>query len=420
MGLVTIERLKPEMVLGDDLRDRNGRFLLGKGTKITPKHLKIFQMWGIIEADIEGVDQRDVEESGESEVSRELMEQAADLIRPRFACSDPEHPANRALFRLCVQRYAKELKTAKGKASAKPSSIPVAADMEPVEVSGAKRRELNPAALVSEGVSLCTLPSMVLEINETINRPSSSAKDIANVIGKDISLSVRLLKIVNSAMYGYPSRIDNLSRAVLIVGTRQLGALAMGIKVVTVFKSIPSDLIDMESFLKHGVACGIICRILAGFKNIQNSERLFVSGLIHDIGRLILYNQLPDEARGAIVKARRDSELLYRVEHEIMSCDHSRIGGSLLKKWKLPVSIENVVTHHHAPSRSKDPLEPSLVHLADLMANALGIGSSGECLVPALDQHAWECLGFSPNVLALAVKQIDQLFDEVFHSLTVD
>ena len=420
MGIITVAELKPEMVLADDLRALNGRFLLAKGTRLTDKHLRIIKVWGVIEADIEGASQEEIEANPAVHINPAILKAAQSLTLSRFIHTDPEHPAVRELLRLCTLREVERLSSSKGRRKA------AVQDSSKAE---AKRREdlpktatppVSPSELFRSEITLSTLPIILVQINEAIRKPNSSAKDIANVISRDTTLSVKLLKIVNSAFYGYPSRIDSLSRAVLIVGIKQLSALAMGIKIISIFKSIPSDLIDMRSFLEHSIGCGIIARILASYKNIQNIERLFVGGLLHDIGRLILYNNAPDGAANVLLEARQTSHLLRNVERESMACDHARIGGHLLKKWKLPLSLENIVTYHHAPHKSKDPLEPAIVHLADIMTNALEIGSSGECLVPPLNPAAWEHVGLSPNILPLVVKQMDAQYEETLRFLISD
>lgn len=258
------------------------------------------------------------------------------------------------------------------------------------------------------------------KINKTILKPNSSANEIGMIISKDTSLSARLLKIVNSAFYGFPSRIDSISRAVAIIGTRQLSSLAAGVTVVNMFKDIPSDIVDMKSFWKHSIACGVNARIIASYQGIQNTERLFVSGLLHDIGRLILYNYAPDQSTYALAKAKRTNIMLNKVEYEDLDFDHAEIGGLLLKKWKLPVLIEDAVTYHHSPQKSQYLLEAAIVHLADIMANATGIGSSGERFVSPLNSDAWECIGLSTNILDLTIKQADHYLEEIFRFFCSD
>jgi HD-like signal output (HDOD) protein len=236
----------------------------------------------------------------------------------------------------------------------------------------------------------------------------------------DTNLAARVLKIVNSAFYSYPSKIDSLSHAVNIIGTKQLSTLAVGINITSAFKNIPSEIINMKMFWKHSVLCGICAKVIAGYKNIQNTERMFVAGLLHDIGRLVLYNYLPIESLFAATTARGKHSLLTVAERDLFNFDHSTIGGDLLNKWQLSLSLEDCIRHHHDPERSKNRVEASIVHLADIMANIMGIGSSGERLIPLLKQEAWVQLGITPNTLSVTMEQAEQQLEDVFELIYTD
>jgi len=111
MGVINLAELKPGMVLAENLRDRNGRFLLAKGTRLTLKHLRIFKIWGVIEVNIEGISQKNVESNARAQIDPAIMETAEKEIRERFVHTDLDHPATRELFRLCTLRKAGELIT---------------------------------------------------------------------------------------------------------------------------------------------------------------------------------------------------------------------------------------------------------------------------------------------------------------------
>lgn len=415
MGLISISELKPDMVLAHDLSDRNGRFLMSKGSVLTQKYIKICKIWGVIEADIVGISQEDTEAIALKEFDASTIAAAEENARKYFLHCDMDHPAVRELFRLCTLREAEGKHP--GREDIKPEMPPQAVNQA---TPGKKPSDINLAKFIKDDTRLSTLPYIFKQILETISRPNSSAHDIAEVIGKDTNLSGRLLKIVNSAFYGYPSGIDTLSRAVNIVGTKQLSTLAIGINMTNMFKKIPCKIINMKLFWQHSILCGINARIIAGHKNIQNTERLFVAGLLHDIGRLLLYNEVPAQSLHAIIIARNNHDLFYLAEREILNCDHGHIGGELLKKWKLPVSLEDTVRHHHDPQKSQNRIEAAIIHLADIMANAMGIGSSGEILVPPLNHDAWMQIGLSPNILSLTMEQSDRQLEDIFESIYMD
>ncbi|UCD81407.1 MAG: HDOD domain-containing protein, partial [Desulfobacterales bacterium] len=128
-------------------------------------------------------------------------------------------------------------------------------------------------------------------------------------------------------------------------------------------------------------------------------------GLVHDLGRLILYIYFPSESHNILIRSRNDSNLLYKEEAEYLGCDHTQVGKQLMKQWKLPMTLESNVFYHHKPSKAQQPIPATIVHLADLIVNSLGIGSSGEKFVPPLDYDAWEKLELSPSCFDKVVGQ---------------
>ena len=258
-----------------------------------------------------------------------------------------------------------------------------------------------------------SLPMIFTRIDEAVNNPRSSLADIGRVISEDSSLTARLLKIVNSAFYSFPSKIETISRAVTVVGTQQLRDLALATSVMKLFQGIPPDLINMEAFWKHSIACGVAARVLAAHKREANIERFFVAGILHDIGRLILCMKDPDWMRSALGRCHASCELLYKVEIEELGFDHASLGRVLLENWKLPASLVETVAYHHNPeAAARFPIEAAVVHLADIIAHAMQLGSSGERFVPPLSPLAWERAGMSAGQLPAAIEQIDRQYRE--------
>ncbi|MBT3350906.1 MAG: HDOD domain-containing protein [Nitrospinaceae bacterium] len=268
--------------------------------------------------------------------------------------------------------------------------------------------------LVKNRDDMPSLPTIFYQINETVNDQRSSMRDIAQIISADQSLSARLLRLVNSAFFGFPSKIDTISHAVTIIGTKQLRDLALATTVIQMFKGIPSDLIRVKPFWQHAIGVGIGSRLLASYHKMPNIEQFFVSGLLHDIGRLILYGHSPDEAKQALTLAQEQEELLHISERKVMGFDHADMGGLLLKEWRLSSSHEEAVRFHHRPSRSKRfPMECSITHIADLIANAMELGTSGERFVPSLDRQAWDEIALSTSILNPMTQQMDQQYRDI-------
>lgn len=269
--------------------------------------------------------------------------------------------------------------------------------------------------LVEETSTVYSLPLFYEHLNEAINHPRSSIDDISKIISEDLGLTSRLLRLANSPMFGCYARVDSITKAVTIIGTQQLRDLALAASVMGVFKGIPEELLNMTSFWRHCIACGIIARGLAVYRREANVERLFVAGMLHDVGQVVLAAARPEVSR-ELLEAQRDSGRLYlALERERLGFDHAELGGALLKKWKIPASIgEPVACHHNPGSAEQFRIETALIHLADIICQAMELGQGAEWGVPPLDEPAWDRLGLSPHMLGAVLKQSESQISETF------
>ncbi|MEJ5357622.1 MAG: HDOD domain-containing protein [Desulfobacterales bacterium] len=397
MGITALAQIRPGMVLAEDVRDVNGRLLLSRGKTIGPEHIRVFKIWGVNRVSVLGALEPEAE--ARPAVDPQRIEAARRELEPRFRRTDRSHPAVAEMFRTAaLYRAARDL------------SFPPEPDLPPAETAAGDRppRRDFLEAFMEKEIALPEISTIVFELNEVIANPLSTADQMAQVIHKSPSLTALLLKIVNSALYSLPAPVDRVSLAVTLIGTRELSALALGLSVISAFRHIPRRVIDMPRFLEHSLACGIASRLLAAQKNLRQTEQLFSAGLLHDLGRLILYLFFPDDMLAALRTARREGLCLFEAERRELGCPHAWIGQVLLKKWHLPLLLEHAACFHHEPEASPDPLPAAIVHVSDVLVNALGIGSSGERLVPPLRPAAWEALGLPPECLETIASQTAQ------------
>lgn len=279
----------------------------------------------------------------------------------------------------------------------------------------------SPHDLFRRRILVPSLPRICTRLNEALEDPRTSTVEIAELLSSDPALTARLLRLVNSAVYGFPTRIETPSQAVMIIGTAHLCDLALTTSITRIFRDIPGDLVSMESFWRHSIACGLAARTLAGHRREPNVERFFVAGVLHDIGRLVLYQHAPDLARAALARARERDELLHVAERETIGFDHAVIGATLLRTWGLPASLEEAVAAHHDPRRSRRyPLESAVVHVADVVVHALQFGGSGERFVPPLDPAAWELLELPPAAIVGVVEEVETQYDDVTRTIVAE
>ncbi|MGI9628994.1 MAG: HDOD domain-containing protein, partial [Longimicrobiales bacterium] len=147
-------------------------------------------------------------------------------------------------------------------------------------------------------------PDVYARLMEVINHPRSGANDIAKVLSGDPGLASRLLRIVNSAFFGFPRRIESMGQAVTLVGTGQIRDLALATSVIRAFDGVPDDVIDVRDFWSYSLAAGVVSRIFGGRTNADNVERFFLAGVLHAVGRLVMLLNAPEDARKAFELAR--------------------------------------------------------------------------------------------------------------------
>ena len=274
-----------------------------------------------------------------------------------------------------------------------------------------RKPQLSIEHMVEDVSTIHSLPMFYSQLSEAIDHPRSSIGDIAKIISEDQGLTARILKLANSPLFGYFSKIDTITQAVTIIGVLQVRDLALALSVMDVFKGIPEDLVNMERFWKHSIATGLAARLLATSQREANLERFFVAGILHDIGRLVMYVRVPDICLELLEECRATGTLLYRAERERFSFDHADVGSTLLKRWKIPPRVaEPVGTHHNCKKGDQYPREGAILHLADIVAHALQIGNSGEVFVPELDLAVWDRLQISCYFLPTLVKQVDTTY----------
>ena len=343
----------------------------------------------------------------------EIQEKAERLVKDRFRYTDMEHPVLEKLSELGVARLARDLAE-----HPETHKQEVEINEPPSErISDRSPMPLGPLELLVNEVKLPALPQVLIELLRVINDPTSSANALAEVISMDTSLASYLLRIVNSAYYSFPFPIDTVARAVVLIGNREIASLAFSTSFLKMFNESPPAFINMELFWKHNIACGIIARGLAQRCKRKNPARHFVAGLLHDIGRLVIFSNIPELAREVMAVGHDKAILLPEAEHMVLGFDHARFGGALLGKWNFPSTLVSAVLYHHSPHMDEDYDEPGIVHVADIIAKALGLGSSGEFHVPPINTQTWEGLGLSHEELAPLIQGLDGELEATFNIL---
>lgn len=228
---------------------------------------------------------------------------------------------------------------------------------------------MTPQQLASEVENLFSLPEIYFHFRQTIDNPASNIDDIALIVSQDPNISARILNIANSSFFGIVKEINTVSRAINIMGLSQLHDLVLTVSVTKAFTGIDKKLVNMKSFWLHSVYCAAISRLIAKKCNVLDSERLFVSGLLHDIGHLVMYTRLPTQVPDLLNRAIQEQKPLDLLERKIFGFDYAQVGGELLKSWQLPANLYQSV-QNHTLLKQENPfmLDSAIIHLANIMA----------------------------------------------------
>lgn len=277
---------------------------------------------------------------------------------------------------------------------------------------------MDPIDLVSGVVRLVSLPEVCIRVTEMLEDPRTNATDLGNVISRDTSLTARLLKIVNSAYYGFQSRIETVTRAITIIGLRELRGLVLAASAIEAFSKIPNELLNMAHFWRHSVYCGVVGQILAKECHVLHGERLFIAGLLHDIGKLIICHRLPDQAQEIMEKTIVENRLDFEVEKEVLGFDHTDIGGMLLSEWNMPDSLREAVQFHHDPHGAQEAvLDACLVHIANIMTGMAENGADIKINIQAFDPYAWKMTNLDESIIDSVYVQASPKFAEALETI---
>ncbi|KAA3627875.1 MAG: HDOD domain-containing protein [Proteobacteria bacterium] len=269
--------------------------------------------------------------------------------------------------------------------------------------------------LIEETRDLVSPPQVHFALLEVLNDPISTTDDMAEVIAMDPALTARLLRIVNSPYYGLVRRIDTISRAVTVIGSNELFNLAVAVAATAVFSRLPGSLVNMDCFWRHSVFAAMVSRELAKRANVLHPERLFVGGLLHDVGSLLLYNERPDTMSDLLLVAQGDEEVMFHAELHRLGFSHAEVGEGILSLWQLPETLCIAIGAHHTPLDTQGPCpEAGILYLADHLANrsersgfAAESRPNGE-----LDEAVLKLLGIGKKDLIPAVEAATVQFDQ--------
>ena len=266
---------------------------------------------------------------------------------------------------------------------------------------------------IAEGIlGLPTLPTVVSKMIRLVDSPKTTTSTLARLISSDQSLTARILKMANSAYYGFSREIATVNTAIVVMGFNAVKDLGLSLSVFDMFKGAESVYaFDPARFWEHSIGCGIAGKTIASVHHPQRAGEAFVAGLLHDIGKVVLNQYAHEEFLEIMNRVTAKGQSLEAAEAAVIGVGHGTVGGWLADKWKLPPFITECMYHHHDPRNAKvDPVLVGIISLSDQLCHRTGVGNSGRVIPPESIPQVWEI--FENAGIALHEDGLDTLETE--------
>ncbi len=273
--------------------------------------------------------------------------------------------------------------------------------------------------LLQQDSELSSLPEIFIRVSELLDDENSSSAQIGQVVETDPSLTSRILKMVNSAYYGFPHNVASISQAISILGRDRIRQILIGAVLGGVFGNMKNKVFFMEDYWHHSVKTAILARLLCKQSSMsEQAESLFTAGLLHEIGRLIMVQKMPELSLQVQQALDTEDENIYQAEQRIFGYTHCEVGSAFITHWGLPDILAQVTKYHHTPELAKEFVdEVKIVGLAKSLSFLVAPIQQIEVEFALEDIKGWKTVGLSEEQITdCCIEADDQVF-QVMESL---
>ena len=257
--------------------------------------------------------------------------------------------------------------------------------------------------------NLPVLPQVAMKVTERMQSPSATVQEVAGLIKTDIGLTTKILRLANSSYYSVPGGVSDVTKALQYLGFTTIAQIVLTTSVFGVFKTQGTREFPLTQFWLHSFAVGLLCEITARSLQLKTAADAFVSGLMHDMGKLILLEMAPDQLIKTVKYAEEKHCSFYQAELDLGLPTHQQLGIELGKHWRLPSAVIEAIQYHHGDGTK---IEHSMVEWANLWAHTQQIGFSGSYEVPDPEKEIELAQKF--GLQGNGKKQIEILFQKEF------
>jgi putative nucleotidyltransferase with HDIG domain len=242
--------------------------------------------------------------------------------------------------------------------------------------------------IIEKVKALPTLSLVVAKVIQVVSNPLTSASDLSKIITVDQALTAKVLRLANSAFYGFPFRIQNITQAVSILGFDTIRNLALTVSVYKIFTGNENTGFSHQEFWKHCVGVAICASLLAKKIKYRSVEAAFTAGLLHDIGKNFFEQYMHKEYMEVLKFTKENRIPIYVAEKKIIGIDHSELGKMMAEKWNLPMELKAGISSHHRPEQeTEDSVMAYIIYAANILCKQKGIGFGGDDIIEPLSRE---------------------------------
>lgn len=266
--------------------------------------------------------------------------------------------------------------------------------------------------IVKKVHDLPALPQVTFQVIKMADDPNSTAQDINAVITKDQSLTAKVLRLANSAFYGFPRRISTVTEATILLGFNTIKSIVMAASVSEVMtREVSGYALASGELWRHSQAAAIAARLLARRAKYPNPDVAYTGALLHDIGKVVLNSYLKDSYREVVSLIEEGVLSFPDAEREVLGFTHAEIGARVAENWNLPEELVESIAYHHSPELSKKNQKLTyLVHIADATCLMMGVGLGIDGLYYPVSELALQALGSQAAELDDIISNLTDVF----------
>lgn len=271
--------------------------------------------------------------------------------------------------------------------------------------------------LVENFTNVVSLPTVYLKVREVIENEASAVDDLVDAVSTDPGISVRMLRIVNSAFYGLPSKVSSVKHATSILGRTHIHDLVLSTSLASSFPKIPENIMTMEEYWRNSLYIALCAKALGKKCNYIDADQLFLQGLLSGLGHIVLYFEYPDACENIIRHAEAQDIPVHKIESELLSVNFADVSSALLQEWNFPKNLWEPIANHLNPQVEDSTAFPAAVlNIAWAMCQT----SMNDRLYGLVESKSWTITGLFPDALheirLIVDGEINQVLETIYPS----